>query len=62
MAELGRAVFRGYRKFLTLYIPPLTLSRLFVTVISSQNLVGRWRHVAFPDWESIFSLCKERET
>jgi len=40
MAELGRAVFRGY-------------------LISSQNLVGRWRHVDGGDWEAIFSLCKE---
>ncbi|KAG2078452.1 hypothetical protein BDR04DRAFT_1041415 [Suillus decipiens] len=44
MVELGRALFRGY-------------------IISSRNFVGRWRYVSTgvhpPEWESIFSLCKD---
>ncbi|KAG1842392.1 hypothetical protein DFJ58DRAFT_56735 [Suillus subalutaceus] len=44
MVELGRALFRGY-------------------IISSRNFVGRWRcmsgGVRPPEWESIFSLCKD---
>ncbi|KAG2151013.1 uncharacterized protein EDB93DRAFT_1083671 [Suillus bovinus] len=44
MVELGRALFRGY-------------------IISSRNFVGRWRRASTgvhpPEWESIFSLCKD---